>query len=168
MKLSLKSLLQVIKIPLLINSLFFTILPFVVYSQKYQGDISWDSPRISSYQEKGSFPEELLLIYRGKEGDYVIFYDLDGKEALFQFRRNRFDLEAEKKLTGLFEGQVYRVKGIFKGMLVYYNPLSKKNYFPPEFVQQKEVEPELIKEKNNKPVFWLKAFESTALDQVIH
>lgn len=147
---------------------FFTLFPLVVYSQKYQGDISWDSPRLSSYQELGSFPEEFLLRYRGCEGDYVVFYDLDGKEALFQFRRNRFDLDAEKKLIGLFEGQAYRVKGSFKGMLVYYNPLLKKNYFPPEFIDKKEIETELIKEKNNKPVFWLEVFESTSFDQVIY
>lgn len=152
-------------------SLFFFLLvvfPLVVHSQKYQGDIPWDSPRIASYQDSGSFPEEFLLIYRGREGDYAVFYDLDGKEALFQFRRNHFDLDAEKKLIGLFEGQVYKVRGSFKGILVYYNPLVKKNYFPPEFIDKKEADPELIKEKNNKPVFWLKSFESTAFDQVIY
>lgn len=141
---------------------------FAVYSEKYQGDIPYNSPRLSKYQEETNFPEELLLIYRGREGDYAVFYDLDGKEALFQFRRNKFDLEAEKKLVGLIEGQAYRVRGIFKGMLVYYHPLIKKNYFPPELFDKKDLEKELIQEKNNKPVFLLKSYESLSFEQVIY
>lgn len=156
---------------LLFRKLFlstFFIVSLSIYSQKYQGDLPWSAPRLIQYQENGSFPEELLLFYRGQEGDYAIFYDLDGKEALFQFRRNRFDLESEKKLIGLFPGLVYRVKGNFKGMLVYYHPILKKNFFPPELFDKTELEQEIIKEKNNKPVFILKSYESAAFDQVLY
>lgn len=140
----------------------------LVFGQKYQGDITTSDTRIRDCKEKISFPEEMKFFYRGREGDYIIFYDLDGQEALYQYRRNRFDLDADIKLSGLREGQSYRVKGDWKGMLVYYDPISKKNFFPPEFFAREELKSEQIQDRNNKPVFDLDSYETTALDQVIY
>jgi hypothetical protein len=143
-------------------------LSVLLLSQKYEGDLQTSEPRIRDFKEQGSFPEQMRFYFKAKEGDYIIFYDLDGNEALFQYRRNRFDYESERKLVGLFSGQTYIVKGSWKAMLVYFDPSTKKHFFPPELNSKDELTPEILRDPQNKPVFQLDSFESTALEQVIY
>jgi len=154
------------------NKFFISLVSFFltlfILGQKYNGDIEQNEPRIRDYKEKKNFPEEMKLFYKSKESDYIVFYDLDGNEALYQYRRNQFDQDADYKISGLKEGQAYRVKGRWKGMLVYYNPIIKKNFFPPEYFSLQELKPELIQDRNNKPVFVLVSFESVGFEQVIY
>lgn len=62
-------------------------------------------------------PEELHLKYRGTQGNFAVFYDLEGKEALYRYRRDAFDDLAERKLRDLRSGQAYRMRGEFAGMM---------------------------------------------------
>ncbi|MCA9809092.1 MAG: hypothetical protein KC473_02045 [Candidatus Dadabacteria bacterium] len=62
-------------------------------------------------------PGELRLRYSGPRGDYLSFYDLDGHEAYFRYREDRFDRRSERKLRELIPGQAYLVRGSLTGLL---------------------------------------------------
>lgn len=135
--------------------------------QKYEKDISTREKRIAEYKKEKTFPEDWKLFYRGKEADYIVFYDLDGNEVYFQYRRDELDREAEAKIIGLFQGQAYRVKGKYKGILLYRDEKDKINYRPPVFQQGSSILEENKFSISNIPIFILISFESTSLDEVI-
>lgn len=154
------------------KAIFFILLTIVsstyLVSQKYEGDIAESEKRVLDYKKEGKIPDEMKLFYKDKEGDYIVFYDLDGQEVLYKYRRNKFDIEAEDKLSGLHRGQAYRIKGRFRGIFLYFDPKEKKHIFPPEFLFPDELTREQLENKHNKPAFVLESYETTALDEVIH
>jgi hypothetical protein len=82
------------------NLFIFFLLTSQLFPQKYEKDISYKEKRILEYKKEGTYPEEWKLFFKNKESDYIIFYDLDGTEILFKYRRDYLDREAEiKKLT---------------------------------------------------------------------
>ncbi|MBW7858032.1 MAG: hypothetical protein H3C43_07040 [Leptonema sp. (in: Bacteria)] len=87
----------------------------------YQGLIKETDIRLSQVRqliiENKPLPEFLILRYQGKELNHVVFYDLDGKQALYKYRTDRFDDLSEKKVKQLRPGQAYRVRGRFVGLL---------------------------------------------------
>ena len=90
--------------------------------QRYTGDIRETDPRVreivAGMRSGGAAPEEIRLRYGGKRGDYLAFYDLEGRYVYFRYREDRFDRRAEKKIVDLIEGQAYRVRGNFRGLVL--------------------------------------------------
>lgn len=90
----------------------------------YRGDIRESDIRVSEIFESirkqpGEVPpEELRLRYSGPRGDYIAFYDLEGRDIYFRYREDRFDRRAEKKIQTLISGEAYRVKGEFQGVVL--------------------------------------------------
>jgi len=138
-----------------------------LFPQKYEKDISTRDKRIGEYKKQKTFPDDWKLFYRGKESDYVVFYDLDGNEVYFQYRRDELDREAERKIIGLFQGQAYRLKGRYKGILLYRDEKNGINHRPPIFQEGSSILEENKFSGSNVPVFVLISFESTSLDEVI-
>ena len=63
-----------------------------IYSEgKYEGILSSTDPRINDLKKKGEFPQEWKLIFRDKDVDYLIFYDIDGAEIYVKYRRVKCD-----------------------------------------------------------------------------
>ncbi len=90
----------------------------------YTGDIREDDPRVRQILAEmrnapdENPPEEWKLRYGGPRGDYLAFYDLEGRDVYFRYREDRFDRRSEKKRQELIAGQGYRVRGRFQGVLV--------------------------------------------------
>ncbi|MCR9143464.1 MAG: hypothetical protein NXI24_14535 [bacterium] len=105
-------------------------------NQIYQGDIREDDLRVSQIfaqmrERPGENPpEELRLRYGGPRGDYLSFYDLEGRDIYFRYREDRFDRRADKKVRELIEGQAFRVRGEFRGVLVdgVFYPAGRDDY----------------------------------------
>lgn len=93
----------------------------VSQDKPYEGDIRESDPRvveIKSRIESGQpAPQSIRLRYSHPEGDFLAFYDLDGKVIYYKYREDRFDDRGEKILRGLIKGQAYLVKGSFLGVI---------------------------------------------------
>ena len=96
----------------------------------YEGLLRESDVRLFQFRdalkERKQLPEFLYLRYRGREWNHVVFYDLDGKEALFRYRADRFDDLAERKIRDLLPGQVYRLSIKFVGLI------ERRIVYPPE------------------------------------
>lgn len=90
-------------------------------SAPYEGLLRESDMRLFQFRdalkEQKPLPDFLYLRYRGREWNHVVFYDLDGKEALFRYRTDRFDDLAERKIRDLLPGQVYRLPVKFVGLI---------------------------------------------------
>ena len=149
---------------LFINLFFFS---FSIYSQRYEKDVSFKEKRVLEFKKESNFPNDWKLFYKGKDSDYVVFYDLDGQEVYFKYRRDHLDREAENIIVGLFVGQAYRIKGRFFGIILNYDEKSKKNFHPPQIQKKSEITNENKFSPMNKPIYLLDSFESTSLDEVL-
>ncbi len=157
-------------------------------SEKYNGDISTKEKRIRQYKEEITdisykFPEQLKLFYKKTYSDYAVFYDRNGDEVYYRYRRNKFDSEAEKKLTGLFSGQSYRVNGEYAGV-ARFTDVVNGNLLPYPVIYLKEendrwwsyesvekygvITVNHLKDRNTIPVYKLLWFESTGIDELIY
>lgn len=156
--------------------------------EKFHHDISKSDKRIREYKKetKGtelSLPEELKLFFKELKADYAVFYDWNGDEVFYRYRRNKFDFESEKKVIGLFQGQSYRVKGIFLGIASFRDLETKQILHSPQFYLKKDsenfwsfdriesfdfVKEEDIKDKNSILVLKLNGFETTSVDELIY
>jgi hypothetical protein len=149
---------------LLINLLF---LSSPSQGQKYEKDISFKEKRVLEFKKEAKYTDDWKLFYKGKDTDYVVFYDLDGQEVYFKYRRDHLDREAENLIVGLFVGQAYRIKGRFFGIILNFDEKTKKNYHPPQIQKKAEISNENKFSPMNKPIFLLDSFESTSLDEVL-
>jgi hypothetical protein len=136
-------------------------------SEKYEGLINSKDNRILDYKSKKEFPEEWKLIYKSKEDDYVIFYDIEGNELYFKYRRDKFDRDADYKISGLFKGQAYRIKGTLIGSILRFDVKLNKKIIPPKFIPKDSIEKDNLYHPENIPTFSLLFFESTIFDEVI-
>lgn len=122
----------------------------------YQGLVKETDIRLSQVRQllidNKPLPEFLILRYQGKELNHVVFYDLDGKQALYKYRTDRFDDLSEKKIIQLRPGQAYRVRGRFVGII------DEQLIHPPEANRYQE----LLKTKLGRLAFM---FESAELIQ---
>ena len=105
--------------------------PYPSGKQAYSGKIKETEPRLSQLQTmiklKQPIPKDLTLLYSEKKGNYLIFYDIEGRNAYYRYRRDRFDEQTEKKIPKpLIKGQSYRIKGMLEGLL-YKGKLLKKD-----------------------------------------
>ena len=99
------------------------------------------------------------------------------------YRKNKFDSEAEKRLTGLFPGQAYRVKGEFAGVARFTDAVNG-NLLPYPVIYLKDeadrwwsyesvskydaITVNHLKDRNTIPVYKLISFESTGVDELIY
>lgn len=88
----------------------------------FEDDIRETDPRVEEIRARvaagEAAPAEIRLRYSGKRGDFLAFYDIEGREVFFRYREDRFDRRAERRIADLIEGQAYRVKGRFVGVLL--------------------------------------------------
>ena len=168
------------------NLFIFFLFSLSVFSdEKFQFDISKKEKRIREYKSEAKelyiqFPEELKLFFKTYQGDYIVFYDRSGDEVLYRYRRNKFD---NVKLTGLFQGQSYRIKGIFQGIASYKNLRTGSLLHTPNFYLKEDadrfwsyditekfsvVKLEDLQDKNTLLVYKLISFESTSIDELIY
>jgi hypothetical protein len=127
------------RINLFLLLLVLTFCDSSLFSERAEESILPFDKRISDLTKEDKNPFELNLFYRGTESDYVVFYDLDGIEAYFKYRRDKFDIIAEEKLVGLFQGHSYKVRGKFHGIFSYFNREKKQVLNPPEFISLKMI-----------------------------
>lgn len=172
----------------IITIAFFLIGADPIPVEKYKGDISIKEKRIRDLKKEinqvsYSFPTELKLFYKKTYSDYAIFYDRNGDEAYYRYRRNKFDSDGEKRLTGLFSGQSYRVKGEFAGVARFTDVLNG-NLLPYPVIYLKDpsdrlwsydlvekydvITVEHLKDRHTIPVYRLSSFESTGTDELIY
>ncbi len=97
----------------------------LVFAQErpaYEGDIRESDPRLAEIKKSlaaGQMaPASLRLRYAGPRGDFLAFYDLEGREILYQFRDDRFDDRGDAALQTLIAGQAYEVTGSFLGVIL--------------------------------------------------
>lgn len=169
--------------------LFYLILTSSLLSvEKFHNDISKSEKRIKEYKNEAkgleiNLPEQLKLFFKELKADYAIFYDWNGEEVYYRYRRNKFDFESEKKTIGLFQGQSYRIKGIFMGIASFKDLDTKLMLHSPQFYLKPDPENfwsfdriesfDLVKEENLKDkhsilIFKLISFETTAIDELIY
>ncbi|MBK8395626.1 MAG: hypothetical protein IPL26_10335 [Leptospiraceae bacterium] len=171
---------------ILISLLFIAADPVPV--EKYKGDISEKEKRVRDYKKEitdvsYSFPQQLKLFYKKTYSDYAVFYDLNGDEVYYRYRRNKFDSDGEKTLTGLFSGQTYRVNGEFAGVARFTDVLNNNILpYPVIYLKNKEdrwwsydstekydmITADHLKDRNTIPVYRLLSFESTGIDELIY
>lgn len=157
-------------------------------SAKYNGDISTKEKRIRQYKDEITdvsyrFPEQLKLFFKKTYSDYAVFYDRNGDEVYYRYRRNKFDSDAEKILRGLFAGQSYRVYGEHVGV-ARFTDVVNGNLLPYPVIYLKEqadrwwsydsvekydvITVTHLKDRNTIPVYKLLWFESTGIDELIY
>lgn len=113
-----------------------------------------------------SFPKAMNLYYSGVRENYTVFYDLNGSEAYYKYRQNKFDHEAESLINSLIEGSPYLVNGEFIGMMIV--PIVKGK--PQPFATFKEKAKLSLEEKqgiHNIPVFQLISFQNLIPNDII-
>ncbi|ABZ93430.1 Hypothetical protein LBF_0899 [Leptospira biflexa serovar Patoc strain 'Patoc 1 (Ames)'] len=154
----------------LIHFLFHSLL-YAETDSKYSGPISRTEKRILDgkleYQKTGNFPLEWKLYFKAKQGDFVVFYDLNGDEIHFRYRRNKFDLDAEFFVKDLFVGNPYLVKGEWIGYYFYsIDERGKRSSLPtPKKLPGDKNE---IVEKQTIPIFQLKEYAEIRTDDLLY
>ena len=123
-------------------------------------DLREDDQRIKEQRErikKGQSPVPLPLRYAGKRRNELIFYDIEGQQIYYRYRKDRFDDLAEKKLPLLVKGQTYRVRGLFLG-------LSFQNIFIPKDASQFQTK---LNDSNAILVFQFQSAESLLGERIL-
>ncbi|MGV3667640.1 MAG: LIC_11959 family protein [Leptospira bouyouniensis] len=162
-----------------IHFFFLTVLYFISFTphlhsetdSKYTGPISRSEKRILDgkleFEKTGNFPLEWKLYFKSKQGDFVVFYDLNGDEIHFRYRRNKFDLDAEFFVKDLFIGNPYLVKGEWIGY--YYYPVDergKRSSLPtPKKLPGEKKE---IIDKQSIPIFLLKEYSEIRTNDLLY
>jgi hypothetical protein len=167
--------------------LFIFCIP-IFSSEKFQNDISKNEKRIKEYKTEikeinSPFPEELKLFFKYLKNDYAVFYDWNGEEVYFKYRKNKFDSTSFDRTLGLYSGQSYRIKGKFIGIacfkdkktnlylqspIFYFNNITDRYDSYDTVNDFKEVSLEQLKDKDSILVYELINFESTAIDELIY
>nr|WP_245918356.1 hypothetical protein [Leptospira ellinghausenii] len=154
-----------------IGFLFLSIGLFAETESKYTGPISRSEKRILDgkleFQKTGVFPLEWKLYFKGKQGDFVVFYDLNGDEIHFRYRRNKFDLDAEFFVKDLFIGNPYLVKGEWIGYYHYaVDERGKRSSLPtPKKLPGEKNE---FIDKQSIPIFQLQTYQEIRTDDLLY
>ncbi|WP_411821871.1 LIC_11959 family protein [Leptospira sp. 'Mane'] len=147
------------------------VFPIFAEEGKYTGAISLSEKRILQAKEEwlktNDFPAEWKLYYKGKEGDFVVFYDWNGHEIHYQYRRNKFDLDGETFVKDLFPGNPYRVTGVWTGYYYFgFDARGKRKAF-----HEKKILPanrEEFADVHTIPVFKLIKYEEIFSDELLY
>ncbi|MCZ8344376.1 MAG: hypothetical protein O9301_15185 [Leptospira sp.] len=139
-------------------------------SVKFTGLISSSEKRIweakQMYGQTGIFPTEWKLFFKAKQGDYVVFYDLNGDEIHFRYRRNKFDLDAEEFVKDLFFGNPYRVLGEWTGYYFYQKDERGKRS-PLAIPKKNPAVKEEFLDRQTIPIFKLLEYSEIRTDEVL-
>ncbi|WP_244245589.1 LIC_11959 family protein [Leptospira kemamanensis] len=150
---------------------FFTSSLISETDAKYSGPIARSEKRILDgkleFEKTGNFPLEWKLYFKAKQGDFVVFYDLNGDEIHFRYRRNKFDLDAEFFVKDLFVGNPYRVKGEWIGYYYYsVDERGKRSSLPtPKKLPGEKKE---IIDKQTIPIFQLREYVEIRTDDLLY
>lgn len=128
--------------------------------QPWEGDITEKDLRrkdLIGLIQKKQIPQMLKLRYSRTESDFLVFYDIEGKDIYFRYREDRFDSEAEKRIAHLASGEAYEVTGPFAGAMLYSILYSDEN---PRFS-------EILQNPNSLPVFVFKSARPLRIDQIL-
>lgn len=109
---------------------FFLLYPSLLVIAKenarYEGPIHTKVVRIREAKPKinglDSVPLNWEFYFKERNGNYAVFYDLNGDEAYFQFRRNKFDIDGDNFASKLIPGNAYNVTGQYLGAFVFPDP----------------------------------------------
>ncbi|MCW7473405.1 LIC_11959 family protein [Leptospira levettii] len=154
-----------------IGFLFLSSSLFAETDSKYTGPISRSEKRILDgkieFQKTGIFPLEWKLYFKGKQGDFVVFYDLNGDEIHFRYRRNKFDLDAEFFVKDLFIGNPYLVKGEWIGYYYYaVDERGKRSSLPtPKKLPGEKNE---FIDKQSIPIFQFQTYQEIRTDDLLY
>lgn len=138
---------------------------------RYTGPISRSEKRIldgkAEFLKSGTFPLEWKLFFKGKQGDFVVFYDLNGDEIHYRYRRNKFDLDAEVFVKDLFSGNPYRVKGEWIGYYFYsVDERGKRSSLPTP--KKLPAEPKEFADRQSVPIFKLIEYIEVRTDDLLY
>ena len=129
--------------------------------QKFQTDIKQSDLRISQLREQLAAgrpaPAQLRLRFSRLELDYAVFYDLDGLEIYFQYREDRWDRRAERKVRHLVAGQAYAVQGSWKGVYADQKLQTQNQH---DFA-------DILKNSNNPLVFAFEEARALRMEQIL-
>lgn len=143
--------------------LFLLLVPPVLAApqeQPWEGDISETDLRrrqLIVLIKKKQIPPWMKLRYSRTESDFLVFYDLEGKDIYFRYREDRFDLDAEKRIAHLTKGEAYDVAGTFAGVMLYSVLYSDENA---KFL-------EMLEKTDSVPVFLYKSARPLRADQIL-
>ena len=88
----------------------------------YTGDITEQDLRIrdliNSLRNNDQLQGEYRLFFSRRETLYLVFYDMEGHEVRFQYRRDRWETDELKKVRFLIPGSAYLVNGELKGLIL--------------------------------------------------
>lgn len=156
--------------------LFITICPIPKNSlnseeiPKYTGPIPFSEKRIfegkQEFLKTGNFPLEWKLYFKTKEGDYAVFYDLNGDEIHFRYRRNKFDRDGDLFVKDLIPGNPYFVKGDWTGY--YYYSRDERGKLSPLAIPKKNPPvKEEFSERQTIPIFKLTEYFEIRTDELL-
>ncbi len=74
------------------------------------GFLAPDDVTLEKAGETKTDPNEIFLKYQSHQGDYLIFYDLEGSTLLVRYRVDRWDYENDTLRDSLRQGITYRVR----------------------------------------------------------
>ncbi|MCE9501225.1 MAG: hypothetical protein K8R21_12125 [Leptospira sp.] len=141
-------------------------------SEKYESLISKKEKRILDFKEglteNSGLPWIIRLFYRGVKDDYAVFYDWNGHEACFRYRKNKFDHDGIASIHALIPGHAYELNGVLTGMLVFRKISENKMSSVPEYIPEKKLKIEEKKDKNNVPVLKLEKFKSLETKELVY
>lgn len=134
----------------------FSLFSFFLYSQevseKYEKEVSPIENGIyllkQSLQPSPNSNICISVYYKGKENDFVVFYDNLGQDVKVKYRENKFDYQSEKIIEGLNRGNGYLLSISLLGAYIY-----KSENFIPEYVVADKLSLEEWKDRNTIPVF---------------
>lgn len=136
----------------------------------YDKELSHNSPRIRILKENlksdKDLPSSFLLYFKEIKPLEIVFYDLEGYEIYFQYRKTKFDHEAADKLHPLFPGRIYEVKGKYKGVIT----VSAPNQFRKKIIttlKLKNVTVEDLKDRANIWYYDLVSFQERSSNQLL-
>ena len=139
--------------------------------EKYTHSISLNEKRIidgkNEFKAKAQFPVEWKLYFKAKEGNFAVFYDWNGHEMHFRFRRNKFDEDGEYFARDLIAGNPYQIKGEWIGY--YYYPLDSRGKRKASYEFRKlPANPIEFVDPNTIPVLKLISYTEMISDQILY
>ncbi len=156
---------------------FYLIYGLKLFSQekeeRWRGFLSPNEKRISELksalsEENPNLPSEYHLFFQQFEGDYAIFYDLDGHRVFFRYRRNKWDEENTARYHYLLPGRTFRVKGTFLGIWFYPKTSFDKRLATRVFLPASpELDWRWIRETSTIPVFALQECTESYTERII-
>jgi len=120
--------------------------------------------RIREVRSKIDLPEippisSYILYYKKPTERELVFYDPEGFEVYFQYRKDRFDREALDRISVLRSGGIYQVQGEWMGLLSFRDEYGKKKKSRRFVIQKEGLPSEWCKDTDSVLYFQLKSWQ---------